>query len=329
MILLPHHPQMKNVLTCKASFGESNDVTYPSLVAVTVINSLAVFPTMLLNALVIVPVATRHRLQSKSNVLVAWLAGTDLLNGLVNQSIEIAIELTRIFSQGPFSNLEKASTVALIGRGFLSLGKLVLISMDRHISIKHPLRYTTIVTKERFKTGLLLAWGVGLLVTIHELTLAVIDRRTDLYFLYMKAIYIILSTLVLVAIVAIGYTYCYIFSESRRQKRRLQTEQLSGEEATRLKKESKAANTLTLILATLVITYIPTIVLSFLTAYSEDILEPHISSVIWSWVATFVLLGSLRNPIIFFWRVKKLRRTILKILHYRQPENSPPAIEMR
>ena len=58
---------------------------------------------------------------------------------------------------------------------------------------------------------------------IHELTLAVIDSGTDFYFLYMKVI---------------SYTNCYIFSESRHQKRRLQTEQLPEEEVKRLKEES-------------------------------------------------------------------------------------------
>ena len=304
------------------------DVTYPHLVALTVINLLAVLPTILLNALVIVAVATRHRLQSKSNVLVAWVAGADLLNGLVIQDIVIAVELTRIFSDGPFCRLEKASSVALIGSFFLSLSNFVLISIDRYISIKHPLRYTTIVTKQRIKTGLCVAWAIGLIVTIHEVTLAVIDSGTDLYFLYMRVHSPILSILVLVAIVVIGYTYCYIFSESRRQKKRLQTEQLPAEEAKRLKKENKAANTLTLILATLVITYIPTTVLVFFLAYSEQILEPHILAVISSWVVTLSLLGSLCNPIIFFWRVTKMRHAILEILHCRQPENSPPPIEI-
>ena len=196
------------------------DVTYPHLVAVTVINLLAIVPTFLLNALVIVAVATRHRLQSKLNVHVASLAVTDLLNGLVNQGIEIAMELTRIFSGGPFCNLEKASVVAMSGFG--SLGNIVLISIDRYISIKHPLRYTTIVSKKRIKAGLLLAWATELFVIIHELNLAVIDSGTDLYFLYMKMTCSIRPVLVLVAIVVIGYTYCYIFSESRRHKKRLQ-----------------------------------------------------------------------------------------------------------
>ena len=62
--------------------------------------------------------------------------------------------------------------------------------------------------------------------------------------------------------------------------------------------------------------------------YSEDIFELHILSVIWDWVVTFHLLGSLCNRIIYFWRVKKLRRAALKILHYKQLENSPPPIEL-
>ena len=303
------------------------DVTYPHLVALTVINLLAVFPTFFLNALVIIAVATRHRLQSNSNLLVAGLAWTDLLNGLVNQNIGTAVTLTRIFSDGPFCSLEKASSVALVGSFFLSLGNFALISIDRYISIKHPLRYRTIVTKQRIKTGLVSAWAVGLIVTIQELTLAVIDSGTDLYFLYMKVIYSILLILALAVTVVITYTYYYIFSESRRHRKRLQTEQLPEEEAKNMKKENKAANTLTLILATLVITYIPSIVIMFVTGYS-DILELHISSVIWGWVGTFRLLGSLCNPIIFFWRVKKLRHAILEILRYRQPENNPPPTEM-
>ena len=222
------------------------DVTYPHLVALTVINLLAVLPTVLLNSLVIVAVATRHRLQSNSNVLVAWLAGTDLLNGLVNQDIEIALELSRISSHGPFCNLEKASAVARTGYFFLSIGNLVLISTDRYISIKQPLRYETIVTKQRISTGLVLAWAVGLFITIHELTMTVIDSGTDLYFLYMKMSYVIMLILVLAAIVVICYTNCYIFSASRRQKKRLLTEPLPEEEAKRLKEENKATNTLTL-----------------------------------------------------------------------------------
>ena len=44
---------------------------------------------------------------------------------------------------------------------------------------------------------------------------------------------------------------------------------------------------------------------------------------------TIISINSLFNPIIYCWRIKKLRYAFLEILHLRQPENSPPAIEMQ
>ncbi|XP_078354485.1 beta-1 adrenergic receptor-like [Oculina patagonica] len=304
------------------------EVTYPNLIAVTVINLLAVIPAILLNALIILAVVARHQLRTNSNILVACLAGTHLLGGLVGQPIAIAVELKRILGDGPFCNIEKAVTVAKLGGGLTSLGTLVLISIDRYIVIKHPLRYRTIVTKQRIKAGLALAWTIGFLVTLHEFVLAVIDSGTELYLQYSKVKDGIMALLGAIDIAVITYTFCYIYSETRRQNKRLKIEQLSQEEANRLKKDNKAANTLTIILAALALAYIPTIILGVAVASKKNILQPQIISVLWSWISTVSQLGNLFDPIIFFWRVKKLRRAILEIVHYRQPENSPPPIEM-
>ena len=62
------------------------DVTYPHLVALIVINLLAVLPTVLLNALVIVAVTTRHRLQSNSNERAYDGAGRSRLTEWAGQS---------------------------------------------------------------------------------------------------------------------------------------------------------------------------------------------------------------------------------------------------
>ncbi len=258
----------------------------------------------------------------------ACLAGTHLLGGLVAQPIAIAVEFKRILGDGPFCSIEKAAAIAKLGGALTSLGTLVSISIDRYVSIKHPLRYRTIVTKQRMKTSLLLTWTIGLLVTIHELVMAVIDSGTELYLQFSKVKDVLLIILGLFDIAVIAYTYCYVFSETRRQKKRLQTEQLSEEEAKRLKKDNKAASTLTIILAALVLTSIPAIILGVVITSTDNIIQPHTISVLWSWISTFGQLGNLFDPIIFFWRVKKLRRAMLEIVHYRQPENSPPPIEM-
>lgn len=81
---------------------------------------------------------------TKSNTLLACLASTDLLTGLVLQPIAIAVDVNRILGVGQFCVLEKLGQIALSAAGFSSSSHLILISIDRYIAIKHPLRYQEI-----------------------------------------------------------------------------------------------------------------------------------------------------------------------------------------
>ena len=82
-----------------------------------------------------------------------------------------------------------------------------------------------------------------------------------------------------------------------------------------MKKENKAANTLMIILGALVLTYLPTMVFAIFSAFSDNIIiEPQVISILWSWITTIGLFSALFNPIIFFWRIKKLRRAPFEIL---------------
>ena len=302
--------------------------TFKILGAIIIINSIEVVPTIMLNALVIFSVATRQRLRSKSNTLLACLAGTDILVGLVYQPLGMAMETKKILGVGPFCTaLEKAGVVAFIGLLCASLGHLVLISIERYIAIKKPLRYQDIVTKQRMTVGVILAWTVALFVTINEIILASIYSKTNIYSVYMNVSVGMMIIFCLMCFATIAYTYFYIFSETRRQKR-LQTEHLTAEEAGRIRKDHKAANTLGIILGALAVTYLPS-VMTVLAATTESIVEPQVLNIMSSWAATFAGLGSLLNPIIYCWRMKKLRQAFLEILHLKQPENSPPAIEMQ
>ena len=303
--------------------------TYRSLVALICVNSLAIIPTILLNALVIFVVATRRRLQSNSNILLACLAGTDLLTGLVVEPINIAVEVKRAFGIEPFCTLETVCAIALCAPCYASYSHLLLISIDRYIATKDALRYREIVTKQRIKNGVLAAWAITVALTIQEIALAVIDSETKNYSVFWTLTVVITSIICLTYIAGICYCYAYIFSESRRQKKRLQTEQLSQEEAKRVKKDNKAAHTLALILGALIVTYLPAIILLLVAAtFSNYTLNPSVTAIFSSWASTFILLGSLVNPIIYCWRNKKLRSAFLEICHVRQPENRAPVIEM-
>ena len=279
-----------------------------------------------LNALVIFAVATRRRLQINSTVLLACLAGTDLLAGLVAQPITIVVEVNRLLGGGSSCTLEKIQTVVIVAAVFASLSHLVLISGDRYLAIWNPLRYHDIVTKQRITLGVLLAWSSTVAVTIQEMILAIVDSKTEIYSTYLQISGIILAMIVMLCIAFIVFTNGYIYSETRRQKKRILNEQLPHEEVKRIEKENKSANTLAIILLVLSLTYLPTIITFTLSVALSDVIEPRIFSLLWSWGSTFVLLGSLSNPIIYCWRLKKLRRAFLEILHLIQTENSPPQI---
>ena len=250
------------------------DETYGILVAIVSMNSMTVLPTILLNVLTILAVASKERLQTTSQVLLACLAGIDLFGVVIAHAIGIAIEIKRILGDGPFCDLEKAFTVIYIGGGFAVVGQIVLISIDRYIAIKHPLRYCEMVSRRRLKYAVVLNLSVAAVVAIQETVLAVIDSGSKQYFTYIMVKDLTLVVICLIYVAVICYTYRYIFSETRRQMKRLKTEQLSNEEVKRLKKENKAANTLALLLGLLILFYLPTITAFIVFAVSHDILEP-------------------------------------------------------
>ena len=110
-----------------------------------------------------------------------------------------------------------------------------------------------------------------------------------------------------------------------RQKKWLNSEQLTEEQARKVKKDNKATNTVTIILGVLLLTYLPSIIWTAVTASSDYSLK-HRS--VWGWTDTLAMLSSLSNPLIDCWRFKKLRRAFLEMLRLREPEKRPPEIEM-
>lgn len=296
--------------------------TLVALVSVAIVNLIAVFPTILLNTLVILAVARRQRLRTKSNTLLACLASTDLLTGLVLQPISIAVDVNRILGVGQFCVLEKLYQIALSASGLSSSSHLILISIDRYIAIKHPLRYQEIVTGRRVKRAVVLVWAITVrLITQDFVSTFILSDSGKLFSDYHSVIEVILFLIISIYTTVIIYSNCYMFFETRRQKKRLRTEQLPNEEAKRIKKDRKAANTLLFVVGALTLAYLPSIITALVTFLGVKV-ELRFELVLWSWLSTFYSLNSLFNPIIYCWRHSKLRHACLEILHLRKTENN-------
>lgn len=93
---------------------------------------------ILLNALVIMAIKTKRRLQTRGNILLASLAGTDLAMGLTSQPAFIALEIFRLAggSLSVYGTLFIVVQSAMIVLCLASLFHLVLISADRFVAMK-------------------------------------------------------------------------------------------------------------------------------------------------------------------------------------------------
>ena len=82
------------------------------------------------------------------------------------------------------SNLERVSTLSLIWHKFATLTHLVLITVDRYIAIKKPLRYRDIVTTRRVTVAVLSVWTY-IFVVISEVILSGVKSGADMYNIYL------------------------------------------------------------------------------------------------------------------------------------------------
>ena len=226
------------------------------------------------------------------------------------------------------SNLERVSTLSLIWHKFATLTHLVLITVDRYIAIKKPLRYRDIVTTRRVTVAVLSVWTFAIFVVISEVILSAVNRGANMYNIYLTIWDLVLITVTSISIISIIRMYSYIFSETRRQQRS-QTEHLSAEEIATIRRNKRAAKTFGIVLGTLLATYLPTII--FIIMYYSVNLERRVLNCVSSWVATLVMLGSLCKHVVYCWRKEELRQAFLEILHLRNPENnqSQEAIEVQ
>ena len=266
-----------------------------------IMNILSCPAIILMNVLVILAVKTRRRLQSNHNILLACLAGTDLLVGTVTQPTLTAAEVYVVAggSVATYCNIEKNFTSLMINFTVLaSLFHLVSLSVERYIAMKYALRYNNIVTKQRLAVAVVLSWflaGVSTFFKLLNLTLLPNYVR---------------NVLTVLSISLIVYNHFSVYLVTRRHEKQIKTEQISEEATAKFLKEKKAWKTTSIIIGFVFLSYLPaiqcTLVWEDLDYQTRYILRP--------FLRFLLMLNSLCNPIIYCWRSKKIRKALIGLV---------------
>ena len=282
------------------------ELNYAVTLASIILNILCFPVTILMNSLVIVAIKSRQRLHHMNNVLLACLAGTDLLVGTVAQPTYIATEIFGIAdgSVNTYCNIfENIFRPFIYLSIFPSLFHLALISIERYIALKYALRYHIIVTKPRLAFGVGFSWFVPLLYTLFRL-LKVNPRAAD-------ALRVILAIFCLSVIV---FCHISVYFITRRHEKQISTEQISEEAATKFLEERKAWKTTSIIIGFVFLSFSVAVAGNLALVFGSVSKESPESYFLLNITFSSIMLNSLCNPIIYCWRSKKIRKAMIAVI---------------
>ena len=244
-----------------------------------IINCIAGPLTFLLNVLVIMAVKRRPRLQSKANILLACLAVTDALTGLLVQPAFILYKISHFL--GKPKNLVYFSFILPLS----SILHLILVTCERLIAIKFTMHYPYLVTTRNIKKAVIPCWVVPLICALLTRT-----RKT------------IVGLVVISCLVFIAISYVILYFETLRHQKKIKTEQLPQEQVERFVKENKALKTTVYVLGAVVLCYVP---VAILLLTNIPVPTP--------WTRTCAMLNSLLNPLIYCWRQNEMRQFVFRL----------------
>ena len=254
--------------------------------------------TILLNILVILAVKKTPQLQSKPNILLACLAATDAFIGLTALPSSILLEICRLIDMNSLA--EKIRSYfhdrALATGITNSLLHLMLVTFERLVAIKFTIHYPFLITEKNLKVSVATFWIIAF-------------GTWALRYIITYVVLLTVGPLVPGCIIFIAISYMILYRETLRHKKRIKTEQIAQQEVEHFLKENKAFKTTVYVVGSLVLCFIPSSFLLLSVGVDSLSLEDSVYFV--SFCRVLIMLNSLLNPLIYFWRDKEMRKLVL------------------
>ena len=297
---------------------ESRPVNLTSEVSASLISlsamSLLLSPcSIILNILVMIAVKTTPRLRNNCNILLASLAGTDLIVGAISQplfAIDLMYRVTGNLEHQTVCILQYIRDTSARWSVPASAQHLALLSIERYLVIKYPYRYQEIITKPRLTSSLVFAWSVAAILVV----LAAIPTVNN-NFNFFPGNYILIASILILIFCQIA-----VYHEASNQMNKIKTQQMSLERKENFLREKKALITTTIVIGTVLLTNVPLI--AFRLVFEPLSISPGIKFLLESVARSLILCNSVCNPLIYCTRSSEYRRVFKRILLRQNQENT-------
>ena len=274
------------------------------LVVFCAVNIMAAILSVSGNVIVFLTVVSFSRLHITSNFGLASLAAANAFEGLSTHGFSAIASVITLQGGSP-SRVIRVFTIFLANVCVnSSLLNLSLVTVERYIGVIHSLRYHHILHERRFAKVIAAVWIFSLLLSISNLVDNAVDISRTL-------------TTVIFSLTVIVTMYCNlrIYCHSRRQRRQIVAEAaMLYQIANANQQRFRGATTMFATFVTLVVCFIPALVIRLLLVASSGAENRTSLSLIRPWAAVFFGLHSFVNPFIYFFRSPELRRYSKKLL---------------
>ena len=285
-----------------------------SLIFLSVINLLVSPCSILLNVLVIVAVKTSPRLKTNHHILLASLAGTNLLTGAISQPLLIAEEIYLLkgssLNSYSFCFLRNVSAITGMTPVIASLQHLALLSIERYLAITYPFKYLELITELPLTASVVTVWAVATLFTV----LTSVYTVNNAFILNFRRVITVASISILI------FCHFAVYREARSQILKIATQQISTEARAVFLKEKKTLNTTTMVIGVVFLSFVPLIIF-------RPVLKSLIGPPAWKFVLLYALkslalCNSVCNPLIYCARNREFRKAFERLLR-RQSQMGP------
>ena len=312
-------PNSSETLVCSISFHSLTKKEISTLYGITtftsILNSLASPSAVSLNLLVVIAIAKTRSLWYPSNLLLCFLAITDLLNGLTVQPFLVIFNVSRIQGDKELFCLASAGFSYPFGVLFtISFLTLTLVNVDRFVAIKYPLHYELLVTNKRVYIAAITCW----LVCSSDLLL----KMNKLY----QAHFIFFFFVLLLGISITSASYYSIFHVMKKHKLQMEREEkltVYYQKNNKNKnieldlKERKKAKIMAYLNLLFLICYLPYIPVSIANAVHQGKQFPLQLKIAGNVTVTLVLLNGALNPLFYCYRLRSIRKAVFIMLRMR------------
>ena len=297
-------------LFTESFFGTSRDVEdfRPALVAYFVFNSFLAYSNIILNILTIHAIRKTALLPKPLRTLLLSLAASDVGVGLLVQPLYISYLVSRLEQKLIDCIYYKGLLAAITFFCISSLFNVVTISVDRFLAVHLHLRYQELVTHKRVIAAVISIWLFSAIISSSVFW--------NQLLVSLQVVQLVIITVCLIVVVIVYWRIYIVLKRHKIQIEGLQIQELqqgvqNGDLSNFLKLRKSALGTFYVCILFL-ICYLPFYILSFLLM--ARLLSPISLYEARLYATIFVFLNSSLNPVIYCWKMKPIRRTLMDIM---------------